>query len=110
MEVWGSEKELEKWIWETQKLCVTECGKGKGGLRNERRELYRVPIVKRKKGERVREYRGVILMPTIYKIYTSALTERLREEMEGKGLIPPNQTGIKRRMGTTDSIYVLNYI
>lgn len=49
-------------------------------------------------------------MPTLYKIYTAALAERLREEVEGKGLIPPNQTGFRKGLGTVENIYVLNYI
>lgn len=42
------------------------------------------------KGEVAREYRGLTLMPTLYKIYTTVLTERLREEVEGKGMLPTN--------------------
>lgn len=30
--------------------------------------------------------------------------------MEGKELIPPNQTGFRKGLGTVDNIYVLNYI
>jgi len=63
-----------------------------------------------KKGEGVKDYRGVTLMPTLYKIYTAVLAERLREEIEEKGLIPPNQTGFRRGMGTMDNIFVLNYL
>ena len=33
-------------------------------------------------------------MPSLYKVYTIALLERLREEVEGKRLIPSNQTGV----------------
>jgi len=49
-------------------------------------------------------------MPTIYKVYTSVLTEKFKEEIERKRLILSNQTGFKRGMGTMDSIYRLNYI
>lgn len=38
------------------------------------------------------------------------MTERLREEVEGKGIIPGNQTGFKKGMGTMDNIYVLNML
>jgi len=44
-------------------------------------------------------------MPTLYKEYT-ALAERLREEVERKGLIPPNQTGFRKGMRTMDNIYI----
>lgn len=55
------------------------------------------------------DYRGVTIMPTLDKIYTAALTERLRGEVEGKEVILPNQTGFRKGLGTVD-IYVLNYI
>jgi hypothetical protein len=69
-----------------------------------------VPIVKRKEGERVEDYRGVTMMPTLYKVYVSVLTERLREEVEEKGIVPHNQTGFRKGMDTMDNIYVLNYL
>ncbi|KMQ90634.1 neurofilament medium polypeptide-like protein [Lasius niger] len=43
-----------------------------------------VPLVKRGAGERVEEYRGVTLMPTLYKVYIGVLKERLKEEIEEK--------------------------
>lgn len=49
-------------------------------------------------------------MPSLYKIYTAILAERLREEVETKNLIPGNQTGFRRKMGTMDQIYALNYL
>ncbi|KYN22001.1 hypothetical protein ALC57_05613 [Trachymyrmex cornetzi] len=49
-------------------------------------------------------------MPTLYKVYTTALLERLREEVEGKGLIPHNQTGFRKGMETLYNIYVLNFL
>lgn len=46
------------------------------------REGAIVPIVKRREGEKVEDYRGVTLMPSLYKVYISVLGERLKEEME----------------------------
>lgn len=46
----------------------------------------------------------------MYKIYTMVLEERLREEVEGRGMISPNQTGFRKELGTIDNIYVLNYL
>ncbi|XP_071576419.1 uncharacterized protein [Temnothorax nylanderi] len=43
-------------------------------------------------------------------VYVAVLTERLREEVEHKGIIPPNQTGFRKGMGTVNNIYVLNYL
>jgi len=48
-------------------------------------------------------------MPSLYKVYTAVL-ERQRQEVEGKGLIPPNQTGFRKGMGTLDNVYALNYL
>lgn len=61
------------------------------------------------KGEVAREYR-LTLMPTLYKIYTIVLTERLREEMEGKGMLPTNQVGFRKGKRTMDNIFLLNYL
>ncbi|XP_029675198.1 uncharacterized protein LOC115242799 [Formica exsecta] len=47
---------------------------------------------------------------TCNKIYTSILAERLREEVEEKGIIPENQTGFRKGRGVMDNIYVLNYL
>jgi len=58
----------------------------------------------------VEEYRGVMLMPTLYKIYAMILEERLEREVEEGDRIPHNQTEFRKGMGTVDNIYVLNYI
>lgn len=49
-------------------------------------------------------------MPTLYKVYIVVLTERLKEEVEEKDMVPPSQTGFKKRMGIIDNIYVLNFL
>ncbi|KAM0728548.1 Retrovirus-related Pol polyprotein from type-1 retrotransposable element R2 [Formica fusca] len=49
-------------------------------------------------------------MPTLYKVYTTILAERLREEVEVKELVPENQVGFRKGRGVMDNIYVLNYI
>lgn len=47
---------------------------------------------------------------TAYKVYAAVFAERLREEVESKGILPPSQAGFKKGMGTIDHIYVLNYL
>jgi len=59
-------------------------------------------------GEKVEDCRGITLTQTAYKVYAMILAERLREEMEKKGVLPPSQTGFRRGVGTLDQIYVLN--
>lgn len=51
----------------------------------------------------------VSLTLTLYKLYASVLVDRLRE-VEEKNLIPQNQTGFRKGLGTIDNIYVLNYL
>lgn len=58
-----------------------------------------VPIVKKEEGERVEEYKGVVLM-TSYKIYVTVLADRLREEMERKESLSTSQTWFRKRIGT----------
>lgn len=69
-----------------------------------------MPIIKKCGGERVEEYRGVTLLPSLYKVYVSILAERLNEELEKKRIIPHNQTGFRKDMGTIDNIYAINYL
>lgn len=38
------------------------------------------------------------------------LKGKLREEVEGKGMILPEQSGFRKGMRTMDNIYVLNYV
>lgn len=58
--------------------------------------------------KKVDEYR-VTLMPTLYKVYV-VLMKKLREGTEDKGIIPQNQTGFRKGMGTMDNIYTLNFL
>jgi len=74
------------------------------------REGVIVPIMKKGGEEKAEDYREVTLMSTLYKIYATVLAERLREEVEGKGIISPNQTGFRKGMGTIDNIYILNML
>lgn len=64
------------------------------------KEKVVVLVVKRGVGEMV-QYRGVTLMPTLYKMYATAQAERLKEELKGKILIlvPHDQTGFTKVMG-----------
>lgn len=67
-------------------------------------------IVKKEEGDKITDYRGVTLMLTLYKIYTSILMERLREEVEEKDIIPENQTGFRKGKRVMDNAYILNYL
>ncbi|XP_072761238.1 uncharacterized protein [Anoplolepis gracilipes] len=105
-EVWKYRgKGLEKWAWE---FCNRVWG-GEGWPEGWKERVI-VPIVKKREGKGVGDYRGVTLMPTLYKVYAAILAERLREEVEVKGIVPPNQTGFRKGMRTMDNVYVLNYL
>lgn len=69
-----------------------------------------VPVVKKKERKVVEHYREVTLMLTLYKVYALALTKRLRKELNGKQVIPHYQTNFRRRVGTMNNVYVLNYM
>lgn len=38
------------------------------------------------------------------------LAERVREKKKGKGILPVNQTGCGKGLGTIDNINVINYL
>jgi len=115
----GSEEEISK---EEVRRVLKKLREGKAaGVDGIPREVWKhggaeeleewviMPIVKKGERERVEDYR-VTLLSTLYKVYVAVLAERLREEVECKGIIPSNQTGFRKGMGTVDNIYVLNYL
>ena len=68
------------------------------------------PLIKKGKGVKMEEYRGIMLMPVEYKIYAEVLRRRLKQQPKEKGSISHNQTGFRKGMGTIDNIYILNYL
>lgn len=63
-----------------------------------------------KKGDKgdVGNYKGVTLMDTAYKIYANLLNDRLKAEVEEK--LEEGQFGFRPERGTSDAIWILNYI
>lgn len=106
-EVWKyGGKDLVNWGWNFCKGVWKGVGWSEGW-----KERVIVSIVKKGEGKTVEEYRGgMTLMAVLYKVYVMELTERLREECEAKRVIPQNQTGFRKGMGTMDNIYVINYL
>ncbi|XP_018360405.1 PREDICTED: uncharacterized protein LOC108759461 [Trachymyrmex cornetzi] len=74
--VWKYEGEMEEWVW---KVCNEIW---MGGWSKEWKEGVVVPVRKKEQGEEVRDYREISIMPTLYKVYTAVLSERLRDEVE----------------------------
>lgn len=60
--------------------------------------------MKEAEARKVGDYKGITLM-SLYKVYATALAERLRKEIEDKRLIPPNQVGFRKGMGTIENIH-----
>ncbi|XP_071652387.1 uncharacterized protein [Temnothorax longispinosus] len=88
-EVWKFGGEMVKvWLWEV-------CNRMWKGERwpEDWRERSIVPIGMKGKGKKVGDYRGVMLAQTAYKVYAAVLAERLRKEVEEKGLLPPREDG-----------------
>lgn len=50
------------------------------------------------------------LITALYKIYLMVLAERIKKDCEEKRIIPQNQTGFRKGMGTINNIYVINYL
>lgn len=98
-------EEVEEWILD---LC-RRVWRGEGWPKNWREGVI-VPIVKKGMGEKVEEYRGITIAQSAYRVYTTILAEKLKEEVEGKGILPPNQTGFRKGVAIIDNIYVLNYL
>jgi len=103
-EVWkyGGER-MEGYIWE---IC-NKIWRGEGWV-EEWSEGTIVPI--KKKEEEGGGLQGVTITQSLYKVYALVLGERLEKELEEKKVIPQNQTGFRRGMGTMDNIFVLNYL
>ncbi|XP_024883228.1 uncharacterized protein LOC112461981 [Temnothorax curvispinosus] len=105
-EVWiyGGERLREK-IWE-----VSDKAWRTGEIAEDWKEGIIVPIVKKGEGKEAQDYRGVTLMNTSYKIYAAILAKRLEREVEEKGMLPETQTGFRKKKGTMENIYALNYV
>lgn len=69
-----------------------------------------VPLYKKGDKEVAKNYRGISLLPTAYKIYTEVLRERLEKEIEEKGCLPEGQAGFRKKRSTMDNIYILNHV
>lgn len=69
-----------------------------------------VPIYKKGDPDNPKNYRGISLLPTAYKLYTEIIRFRLEKEVEEKGLLPDGQAGFRRKRSTIDNVYILNHL
>lgn len=96
--VQGKTEELVRDIWEGE------------GFPDKWREGIIAPIHKKGDMDSVGNYRGITILPSLYRIYASILAGKLERETEEKRCVPENQTGFRRKRGTIENIYVLNHI
>ncbi|XP_025267961.1 golgin subfamily A member 6-like protein 6 [Camponotus floridanus] len=68
------------------------------------------PIHKKGDKKEVKNYRGVTLLDTAYKIYAMILEEKLRKEVERLKLLPETQAGFRKRRSCIDNIFALKII
>lgn len=73
---------MRRWAW---RVC-NKVWKREGST-EEWKEGIIIAIIKKRRGEAINKYRGVILMPATYKIYAIALVERLRRKVEEKKIL-----------------------
>ncbi|XP_036144952.1 UPF0329 protein ECU05_1680/ECU11_0050-like [Monomorium pharaonis] len=109
------ENEIENEAW---RLMLEEIGEvlwksinriwKEGGIPNDWNRGLISPIYKKGDKTEVKNYRGVTLMDTAYKVYANILNEKLQREVDGK--LEENQFGFRKGRGTTDATYVLNYL
>lgn len=69
-----------------------------------------MPVMKKRSGKESDGWQRSDVTLVAVQIYASILVERLRKEMEAKELIPQNQMGFRKGVGTIDNIYIINYL
>jgi hypothetical protein len=74
------------------------------------REGVICPIFKKGEKNRAENYRGITLLNTGYKLYASVLSERMKREIEEKGVLPDSQAGFRKGRGTMDNVYILGHL
>ena len=59
---------------------------------------------------KIKNYRPITLLNTVFKIWERVLETRLRATMELRGLISPNQFGSRKNMDTKQSLFITQYL
>ena len=71
-------------------------------------EGYMVPIHEKGSINEVDNYRGITLLSTVSKLFTSILNNRLMEWAENNSVYIEAQAGFRAKMCTVDNIFILN--
>jgi hypothetical protein len=105
----------EAWMYGTERMVerMVELMNGvwRGeGFPEDWREGIICPIFKKGEKNRAENYRGITLLNTGYKLYASVLSERMKREIEEKGVLPDSQAGFRKGRGTVDNVYILDHL
>ena len=69
-----------------------------------------VPIHKKDDRSKVENYRGITLLSSLSKLFTSILNDRLYDYATKKGILKVEQGGFRKMHGTADSIFILKML
>ena len=72
--------------------------------------LIMVPVHKKDDPSKVENYRGITLLPSLSKLFTSILNNRLYDYATTKGILKDKQGGFRKMHGTVDSIFILKML
>ncbi len=111
----GDSLENEVWKYATETIkreLLQLCNEvWKSGVMPEGwREATVVPIYKSRDANSAKNYRGISLLSTAYKIFASVINVRLTRWAEEAKILPENQAGFRCGRGTRDNIYILQTI
>ncbi|OXU17255.1 hypothetical protein TSAR_008375 [Trichomalopsis sarcophagae] len=122
----GERRINEECMKEDEKISVEEIKRALKSLKKKKADGFDVwngeglpddwktgviaPLFKKGDPELTKNYRGISLLSTAYKIYTEVLRGRLEKEVEEKGLIPEGQAGFRKGRSTIDNIFILSHI
>lgn len=66
-----------------------------------------VPIFKKGEKDEVKNYRGITLMDTGYKIYAEIVKMKLEKQLEGEKMLEETQQGFRKKRGTMNAIFLV---
>jgi hypothetical protein len=101
----------EAWMYGTERMVELMNGVWRGeGFPEDWREGVICPTFKKGEKNRAENYRGITLLNTGYKLYASVLSERMKREIEEKGVLPDSQAGFRKGRGTVNNVYILDHL
>ena len=93
---------------ETLRKLMSEFLNGRG-LPSEWREALIYPLYKKGDPAVAKNYRGISIINSGYKLYANILNSRLERFVEDNQILPDTQNGFRKKRSTIDSIFILNH-